>query len=385
MKHPTRLLFALAAIFTLLWVARGESQEPVARVAVAEHSRAIINIGEQVQGPDLTDALQHAINTQHQHQLPIYIPAGEWECRGITIPKRSGHHIIWGGHASVVSDSRMVGKGCIVRHTGDPDTPLITDHGSHLTMEGGATFIGHGKGKGIGYLQTKHSAGIGTGKTLWTNRYQWNGFRHAIQIGSTIGEHNCETNQFGTMGFSDCEYGVMLVNTQGMGHHFDYMGGNNNCDWLVGVQGGGVLTVDTVMLINGLIKFVPVEGRGRAGRANAIYTFQDIKIDAGQSQSVLRIDNSSGARAAIIINRGINSNATDRYTMAKLTSACALTIRDFRGWGGFECQTDGYGKPNIVLERCGMWEKEDRIEGDCHFVKRDCFYYFDGSPLGVDN
>src|SRR5690606_10862144 len=63
MKHPTRLLFTLAAIFTLLWVARGESQEPVARVAVAEHSRAIINIGEQVQGRDITDALQKAITS----------------------------------------------------------------------------------------------------------------------------------------------------------------------------------------------------------------------------------------------------------------------------------------------------------------------------------
>lgn len=341
----------------------------------------VVDISRYAQGRDITDALQKAITSQHQHKLPIYVPAGEWECRGITIPKRSGHHIIWGGKGELVRDSRMAGKECIVRHTGDPDTPLITDHGTHLTMEGGATFIGHGKGKGVGYLQSKHSAGLGNGKTYWRGVYEFRGFGYGIQIGSSVSMHNCESNDFGTVGFSQCNYGLMLVNTQGMGHHIEYLGSDSSTDWLVGVQGGGMVSVDGVMLSCGLLKFIKVEGRGQASKANAYYEFRNIKIDAGNARSVLRIDNSVGVKAAITLQGGINSNSADRYTMAKLSGACSLTVRDFRGWHGIECEAGKSGKPNVVLDRCGLWNWGPRTEGDCYFTMRDCFLYDTGEPV----
>jgi hypothetical protein len=356
-----------------------------------------------------TRVIQHGLDTQHKHKLPVYIPGGFWYVQSITTPYRSGGMLMgcgvqettsgdWGHRSLGGTSTRLI----YVDDPGESEEPswLLKVTGTHFQIKGGLLFCGqsempdpHEKRCDIGLFITKDGHnGLGTGKLI-ADHLHFRNFDKGVQNGAAAHETNCETNSYRGLSFEKCRIGIELRNSQGMGHYIGSLGaGDPKTEAAIDVYGGGMVTVDhgiascLILRLNG-----NTPGRFTTGPANGTFVINNLKVDAGASKPGMfqLVKMTSPMQVDIVTSGGRisgDSFGAGGGIFAELRGNAALTVRDWVGnlEGAIRCEVqsarDGtVYKPNVLLDRCRLWGNAQKIlQGDAYFVLRDCYGWSGG-------
>lgn len=359
--------------------------------------------GRHRPGDDIAATVQEGLDRQHEHGLPVYIPAGNWRwSKTVTTPFRSGGKLFGFGASEKAGPRQqehpnLGGTGTRIAWTGTPGGTMLRITGVHFQLSG-LSFHGHDyttrdnapRAK-IGLLITKDgNKGLGTGKCLFDDLL-FEELPVAIQNGTSGGEANSELNTYRNIRFDGCGTGFKLMNTQGMGHYFDAIDGS--CDVMFDVYGGGMLHARNILCWKKLLRLNrnPDNHRFSPGPANATYTFDNVKVDYQARETFQAVEMTAPVHADIHLNAGRISCRTfgrDGGTFATLQGRASLTVR---GWaadfgGSIEGKRDKRGnQPNVLLDRCRLWCEPDEIaKGKLTFAVRDCFAG-DGEPCELED
>lgn len=327
-------------------------------------------------GEDATAVIQLGLSTQHQHGLPVFIPAGRFLISDtLRVPFKVGG-ALWGvaagmpimpGHPFEGAMSRLV-------WVGPTELPMIYVPGSEFHFAGGLALIGRLEKSdqprcAVGILLSKPDRGIGTGKLVADNVRLAN-FQTAIQCGLLPGEHNNDFLSWRRLTIEDCDVGYQLINSQSMGHSVENLlvrGTPVTFD----VYGGGMLMLrnalcfDTTLLRlsqNDPKKYSP-------GVNNATFVLDQIKVDASSGNKFKLVEMRDALPAQIVSNVGHLSPgnyAQQGGVLAELRGAASLTLRDWYKLqrGSFLLHPDGRkpgNRPNVAIERSRLFSGSDEL------------------------
>lgn len=349
-------------------------------------------------GENATSVIQRGLDSQHQHGLPVLIPAGRFLIsETLRIPFKVGG-ALWGvaagapilpGHAHEGSMSRLV-------WVGPTDVPMIHVQGSEFHFAGGLALFGRPEKSEaprctVGILVSKPKRGIGTGKMVADN-LSLHGFETAIRCGLSAGEHNNDFLTFHRLSIEYCDVGYQLVNSQSMGHSVQNLLVRGT-PVMFDVYGGGIiylrnaLCFDTTLLRlskNSPAKYSP-------GANNATFVLDQIKVDTHAGGKFKLVEMRDPLSAQIISNVGHlspNSYSQQGGVLAELRGAATLTLRDW-----YKLQRNAFllhpdrtkNRPNVAIERSRVFCKQDELlhpnsKDPRPIILRDCFRP-SGEPL----
>lgn len=347
--------------------------------------------GNHTSGDDIAATVQRGLSTQHEHGLPVYIPAGNWRwSKTVTAPFRSGGHLFGFGASEKTGPRQdenptLGGASTRIAWTGANEGIMLRVTGVHFRLSG-ICFHGHDYGTtstpqaGVGLLISKNGKkGLGTGKCLFDD-LMFEELPIAIQNGASGGEANCESNTYRNIRFDKCGVGFKLLNTQGMGHFFDAIDGP--CEVMFDVYGGGMLHARNILCWKKLLRLSrnPDHHRHSPGPANGTFTFDNVKVDYQARKTFQAVEMTAPVHADIELNTGRISHRSfgkEGGTFATLQGFASLTVR---GWAGdFTGSIRGHSnrkgqQPNVLLDRCRLWCDPNEIaQGKLTFATRDCY------------
>jgi len=357
--------------------------------------------GDHQPGDDIAETVQRGLTTQHEHGLPVYIPAGNWRwSKTVTAPFRSGGRLFGFGASEKTGPRQdenlhLGGTSTRIAWTGSAEGVMLQVTGVHFQLSG-ISFYGHDYGTNdssqaeVGLLITKNGRkGLGTGKCQFDD-LMFASLPVAIQNGVSGGQANCESNTYRNIRFAACGVGFKLINTQGMGHFFDSIDGP--CDVMFDVYGGGMLHARNILCWKKLLRLStnPDHHRHSPGPANATFTFDNVKVDHQARKTFQAVEMTAPVHADIELNTGRISSRTfgkDGGTFATLRGHASLTVRGWAGdfAGSIQGKPDNRGnQPNVLFDRCRLWcDPSEIAQGKLTFATRDCFAG-DGVPTEIN-
>lgn len=273
--------------------------------------------GRHSEGDDITVSLQRALDKQHEHKLPIVIPCGKYYISStITMPYAIGGMLLGSGYGA---PGDTTGAVTDLRWNGSADGTMFNLRGSHITMGNfaiSATAAGDeryrdGNGAKIGILVSKPSTGIGTGQSVFLP-IEAQGFKYAVEVGTSAGMHNCDDLHFHRLRAINCEAAYHGVNLQGMGIRIDnlvmYEFDATEPRMGLFMEGGGDIHVEYALSFGGPLLVVDSSSSATAvGRNNGIFVFNTIKIDSDGGSDFQLCDIDCQSLVRVVVNSGIQS------------------------------------------------------------------------------
>ncbi|MEN1680868.1 MAG: hypothetical protein AAGJ46_14870 [Planctomycetota bacterium] len=292
------------------------------------------NIADHGATPDRDAApvINEGLRTQPEHGLPVYIPSGRWGIAStILLPKVDGGALIGVGMAGTSSNA-FRGLGTILEWYGEPDTPMMELRGVRWRIENlslrGIPFGRQGERAAIGLLVTKTGRGLGTGKSEFRN-LMLEELQVGVQCGLEPNENNNDLLGFHRLVIGDCGIGYRSVNSQAMSHMIDRLEVRET-PVAFRFEGGGMLHVRNVFTVSTTLLEIARNDPPQAspGRNNAMFTFEDLKVDAQHRGRFVLVSTHPQSEGVVVLNRGLVSGPSP-LALARLGRGMKLVLRDF--------------------------------------------------------
>lgn len=328
---------------------------------------------------DITEAVQWAVDHQHEFQQKIVIPGGRWEIsKTIEMPYRIGSALLGVGvtHPPIIN-AKSQGLGTVLCWRGEPGGTMIRYTGTAGEI-GDMTLLGvsldqkrDGPRAGVGLLvdNPPEKQGIGTGfaiiRPLWVESCDY-----AVQLAANRRTSNCDNVIFEKLrahwckaAYRSCGEQVLDITIQ---HLLFY-----HCDYGCLIENGGGLHVQRSMVgpnVKAMLRLPGVEPGSKpswegTGKYNGHLRFSNTKVDARVGTEWCYVDSDNPQQIQITFDgemygedkaKGVqaricgqnillfdhHANTFDRIIGTKTKNwdgadlIPAVTIRDCRVWGG---------------------------------------------------
>lgn len=283
-------------------------------------------------GLDVAAVINEGLRTQHEHGLAVHIPAGRWGIGStIEFPNRAGCVLTGVGAAGDSANDSLRGMSTVLEWYGPPDTPMIQMIGARCQIEGvairGVPFRSDRPRAAIGILITKTQRGLGGGKHEFRS-VTLSRCSVGVQCGLSPEEGNNDLLGFQRLVFDACDVGYRVVNSQSMSHWIDRLEARKT-PVVFQFYGGGMLHARNLSLFKSTLLELKRNSPPRysTGRNNAVFRFENMKVDAKNAGTFCVVDAEPRIHAQVIVDCAMISGPSP-FTLARLRGPTQLVLRD---------------------------------------------------------